>query len=253
MKSLSTISKIVAPHFFAFASFASVLSLFFYFTDKPTAVIIALVSFILFLALLLLKIWLLINTFLKTHHPKGYQSNFSFIKYHTEDGKHITHEVYKDIQCKQSIMPEYVHGFKWSGTIEPKISSNLQGYGPITKSTNPNDYDKVVFNFKAPLLYNQSAVLHVIMELNDCDGQAKPYIESKIDNPIQVIAYRIELLHKGGKYKGFATISKKPINSAISVGYQTLEKLSFNHLTKSYEYFLQMPEAGHFYRIEWEK
>lgn len=253
LKIFDNISKIVQPHFIVFASIASILSLILIFINNTAAVIVALASFIIFLWVLMFKLISLIDSYLKKVYPRGYHSNFAFYKYTTRDGKHIVYDVYKDIQCKIPIMSEHNYGFKWSGTVPPVIKSNLQKLGPIARATNSTDYDHINFYFTTPLLYNQSAVLHINMELNDSDDKASPHIESRIETPVEVICYRVELFHKGQKYKNDAKIYKRLINAALTPKDELVDSVPFNSLSKSFEYFLLKPEIGYFYRLEWEK
>lgn len=253
MKLFTNISKFIGPYFVVFASAASIISLILVFISNTTAVIVALTSFIIFLFALSFKLLSLINSYLEQIYPVGYHSNFAFIKYTTIDGKHIVYESYKALQCKMPIMLEYNHGFKWSGNKPPVIKSSLQTLGTIIPATNNTDYDRIPFCFTNPLLYNQSAVLHINMELDDSDGKSSPYLESRVASPVEVICYRVELFHKDKKYKSDAKIYKRLINAVITPKDELITSVPFNQLTKSFEYFLLKPQMGYYYRMEWEK
>lgn len=250
---VKTLSKIIGPYFFAISAAASIISLVFVFVVKEYAVIIALSSFIVFLLALEIRIWCLISHYIKERYPKGHSNNFTFYKYHTVDGVHYKYEVFKDIQCKQPIMTEYRYGFKWSGSFEPKIESRLQKSLPMVKSIAKHEYDHITLCFDPPLLYNQSCVINVIMELNDSDRKAGPYIESKVENPLEVIGFRVELLHKPKKYNGSAKIEKRLINSAMASTYELMDDVPYNTETKSFEYNILKPTIGYYYRISWER
>lgn len=253
-ETIKNISKITGPYFAISAATASIISLCYVLISNKVAVILALVSIIIFLLVLLFKLISLIDGYLKQVYSMGeHYSNFIFKKMTTTDGKHFVYDVYIDIQCKKPIMLEGKYNFKWSGTLPPVIKSNLQKLGTIVRAQNSTDFDYINYYLVNPLLYNQSAVLHINMELNDSDGKASPHLETKVEVPVEVICYRVELTNKTAKYNSAAKIYKRLIKAEITPKNELVNSVQFNKATKSFEYFLIKPEIGYYYRMEWEK
>lgn len=145
-------------------------------------------------------------------------------------------------------MYEFDHSFKWSGSVVPTITSKLQDFVNIKS---PGEWDRAILRFKKPLLYNENAIIHFLAELNDNDQSSSPHVECKIDLPVDLIVFRIELRHKTDNKP--AVVKRKLINTSLNANYEILRFIPFDKVSKGYEHVEMNPESNFFYRIEWEK
>ncbi len=184
-----------------------------------------------------------------------YVINSNFVKYETEeDGTHINFETYRHIQNKQFVMTGYDHKFKWTGSIPPVISSKLQSVKDHIIKGEEGQYDAIRLELKKPIFYNEFAMIHIQALLDDTNKQSQPYVEFRVDYPIQMLHFRVILKHKTSEFKTPAILKRKKINHQIGgQAYAEIKSVSFNRDCKTYEYHLIEPEIGYFYRLEWEK
>jgi hypothetical protein len=147
-------------------------------------------------------------------------------------------------------MDEYVHEFYWSGSQEPIISSLLQNCSPFIKAPK-GEYEKAVLKFKKPLSYNEFAVVHIKMEIDDSDQKSLPYCEQAVKEVVQMINFRIELRHL--EKHSDAKISKRRMNAPVKDAYDHVAFTKFDPSSRAYEYTVFTPEVGYYYRIEWER
>jgi hypothetical protein len=225
------------------------------FLKDTVATLVALGVFCLLLLGIAICILIFVWKHLKNTTNYGYVGHSSFVKYETEpDGKHILFEVFRQIQSKQLVMTDLDYAFKWTGSKYPRITSKLQNTdGQIYKGV-AGEYDHVKLIFKKALTYNETGNVHFYAELDDVDDISQPYVEFKVDVPVEIIHYRIILKHKPNDYHTSAVLKKRKINNQTgNVIYETIESVAFNNFCKSYEYHLLEPEVGYFYRIEWQK
>ncbi len=253
-KNFKTITSLFSGHFAFFASFASILGLVFLFISNKYAIFIALAFFSLMLLAFTSYLIYFLFRILKSNDGNGDHENRStFIKYETTDGKHIIYETYKLLQCKKPILTEMDYNFKWSGSIMPKITSDLQDVINVVDEKNPDSYDKAILKFKKPLHYNQNSVLHFKAELDDVDGKSLPHVETRVIDEIDIIHYRIILKNKNDNYDSNAILTRCKMNSKMSAKFEKIKEIEFDKTTKSYEYHLLNPDVQYYYRITWEK
>jgi len=235
--------------FYFIASLASLIGLLTVFIRDKDAVIVALIFFCTML--LIFTVGLLITLFkIANINNKEFDSQSTFVKYDTIDGKKITYEVYKLIQSTKPVMNNVPYNFKWSGTHLPKITSDLQKVTNVIDDQDPSKYDRAILRLNKPLYYNQSQVLHFKAELDDTDQKSDTFVSSRITREIDIIHYRIILKYKPHGYNVNAILERKAINS-IRGNYEKILEISFDSHTKSYEYHLLKPDLNYVYRIRW--
>jgi len=200
------------------AFIASVVVLLF--KDKNAA-IIALVLLLIALILFLIRIFHVLNRFLEKH-PQDHKCISSFIQYTCDDGDNVIFNSYKLIQVKCSIMQDFDIGFKWSGDKMPNISSELQTFKILKKTTNKYEYD---------------------------------YVEVPIRYPIEYIQICISLGYKDDSFSKTAEISNRKITNLnqIQQPHTKYNSIPFDKNHKQYVYRLINPEVGYSYRISWER
>lgn len=189
--------------------------------------------------------------FIKKENGKPYKKISIFATFETCNDTHSKYETYRVIQSKRLALTYFDHEFKWSGTKQPIISSDIQIKGKYTPK-DATEYDVVRLHFKKPLIFNDTATVHFRAELDDVDHVAKPYLEFKVDTPINLILYKIILKNKPADFNESATLYKKPIDARIGV-YESVCTVSFDPITKTYQYPLIDPTVGYFYKLEWKK
>lgn len=225
------------------------------FLNDTVATLVALGVFCSLLLVIAICIVVFVWKHLKQTSKYGYIGYSAFVKYETEqDGKHILFEVFRQIQSKQLVMTDLNYAFKWTGSKQPLITSQMQNTDGRIDEGGTGTYDHVKLNFKRALTYNETGTIHFHAELDDIDDISKPYIEFKVDVPVEIVHYRIILKHKPNDYHQSATLRRRKINNQTgSIVYENIESVPFNNPCKSYEYHLLEPEVGYFYRIEWQK
>lgn len=233
-------------------SLCSIVSIVLLCVSVETSAHMALLCVCLFLlAFLVILIWGILRI---SHNENNlpHKRISIFATFETIDSTHSTYETYRVIQSKRLILTHFDHEFKWSGTKEPLISSSIQKVGKIEKGQQ-GEYDSVRLILKTPLLYNENTTLHFKAELDDVDNKAKPYLDFKVDMPINLISYRVILKNKPNDFCKPAFLSRKLINTDVPAEYEKLGSVQFDNATKSYQYTLIEPEVGYYYRLEWEK
>jgi hypothetical protein len=239
-----------AGYFNLIASLASVTGLLISIFSNKDATEIALASLILFLSLILLRFFYVTKTFLLQKTEYGYHKFATYVRYSTDDGKHISYELHKYLQCKTIAMDEYVHEFYWSGSSQPVITSLLQTCSSFQKAPK-GEYDKAILKFKKPLGYNEFAIVHVKMDIDDSDQRSSPFCEQAVKEVVQLLNFRIELRHL--ENHSDARISKRRLSAPVQSIYEPVSFSKFDTSSRAYEYTVFMPEVGYCYRIEWDK
>ncbi|HEY4151337.1 MAG TPA: hypothetical protein VGM41_20505 [Chitinophagaceae bacterium] len=237
-------------YFNLIASIASVIGVLVLLFNDKNAVIIALSSLVLFLVLILLRFFNVTSVFILQKTEHGYHKFATYVRYSTDDGKHIVYELHKYLQCKTVIMDEYVHEFYWSGSCEPAISSLLQEYKQFIKMPK-GEYDKAIFKFKKPLNYNEFTVVHVKMDIDDSDRRSQTFCEQSVKELLQLLNFRIELRYLN-KHSD-ARILKRRMNAPLHINYEHVAFAKFDSSSRCYEYTVFTPEAGYAYKIEWDR
>jgi hypothetical protein len=219
-------------------------------TDRWHATI-ALGTIILFQAALLAIIYAALNEYVRARYPSGYSPISTFARY-TSDGKIVRYETFKHILCRKPVMSSYTHGFKWTGSRVPTVTSALQEVGTRTDG-GPGDYDRVELVFPRPLLHGEPAVVHHAMEMDDSDGASSPHVEFRVQDPVQLIAWRIELKHLPRTYRKAARLTRRRIDALSNARPEHVAHVPFNSLARSYEHHVTHPEPGYFYSLEWDR
>lgn len=245
----SAIVNILSKQFYFFASLASIIGFIFLFIKNEQAVWIALVFFCVVISAFCIA---LILTLLKLVSLKNndFDSKSTFVKYETTDGNIINFEVYKLIQSKKTILTEHNYNFKWSGSILPKIQSDLQEVINVVDEQDPSKYDHAILRFKKPVYFNDNEVIHFKAILDDTNKASDTHISNRIFQEVDIIHYRVILKYKNGDYNVNAFLERKKLNS-INDNYEVIREIPFDGSTKSYEYHLLKPQIGYIYRIRW--
>lgn len=254
-KSWGKMRKVLTPYFFGGAAASSILGIIFaVFQGSDWVSIAALCATILFLVTVLVGMYLAINKAARNNYPKKFLDTSKRFSLKTQDGVIYTYDVYKHIQAKQLFMHSYSHGFKWSGTVYPKISTDFQKIGELRKNTK-DSFDYQELEFDQVLLYDDTEVVHVRMILDDTDKRASPHIYTRVDSPINLIEWLIQLGHKDVTNAPAAQIQRKRIgdHGGRSHEFEYYDSVPFDPVTKSYKYDLRKPKVGYFYQILWEK
>lgn len=241
------IVNLLSKTFYFLAALASLVGFFVVFINDKDKIFW---SFVFFNFLLLVLIGSSIYTILRllNKSTSDFESKSIFVRFKTLDGHNISYEVYKLIQCKRPILSEYNYSFKWSGTNQPKINSDLQTVIDVMDFNNPSNYDKAILKFEKPLIFNESCVIHFKADLDDADKQSGTYVSNRIIRPVDVIHYRILLRHKDDNPN--AIIERKKID-AVTQDFNKVREVPFDKTSKSYEHPLLNPDLGYIYRISW--
>lgn len=244
--------RIILEKLSLYSGVFGVLGIIFYLLSERDAVIIALFVLCFSLIALLIKVFLTLDRVVKNEHPTGYQKKSSFVKYEAVSQHHIVFETFRLIQCKLPTMDQFEYKYKWTGKIQPKISSRLQEVANMQYNSN-NSYDKAILKFKSPLLFNDTAVVHFLAEMDDPDLISKPHIEFKIESETDFVHFRVILRYKPTGWQEPAVLSKRPINSELSTEFENIRTIQFDPDTKSYEDYFITPKPGYFYRVTWTR
>jgi|GEM_PF-5996440 len=215
--------------------------------------IFTLIFLLLIVTTFLIKVYNVFKNSLSYQYPNQTKKLSTFYKYRTDDAKNIEYEVFKNIQCKRILLTEYEHGFNWTGSIPPIIESDLQDVQQEVIKGMHHEYDKIILSLKNPLGYNDAGVMHIRMKLDDSDQRSATRLESRVEYPVEMIHFRVELRYKPKDYDRKATLSRQRINSTTSAVFDHICYINFDLHTKCYDYPLLNPEPGFFYRIEWER
>lgn len=235
------------------AFFISLFSLIPALWGNEYAWITSLSIFVLICLIIGIRLLMAINTLTKYKYPSEFIANSSFYQLSTNDGIIIEYDTYRHIQCKRLISTEYPTHFKWSGSKNPEISSNLQVLGETKFAGSSIDADKALLIFKKPLSYNQTAVVHFKAICDDSDKKSASYLGTKVTQPIDIIHYRIILGYKPDNYNEPAILSRKSLKAQSWASYEQVATVQFNQKSKSYEHHLIYPELGYHYKLEWTK
>lgn len=216
------------------------------FTKEAYAVIISLITLVLFLLVILIRFLLIVRTFLLFKSEDGLHKFATYVRYSTVDGNIVDYEIHKYIQCKTFMIDKVKHRYHWTGSKKPVISSDLQHV--VKTVENQGSYDEIYLEFKKPLVYNDFCVTHVRMKIDDSDQHGKKYISIKITEPVQLLSFRIDLKHLVS-YKN-ARVTKSKANLPYPPD-ELITDIPFDQSTRSYEYIINNPDFGYHYKIDW--
>ena len=250
----SKIWKIVNSPFYIIGSIASIFSVVILLFKDENSGFIALGFLCIALTLFLISLLRVLNRFLEKP-TQDHKCISSFIQYTCDDGDNIIVETYKLIQVKCSLLQEYNAGFKWSGDNIPQISSELQKFRIVKASQDGCEYDYAVLDFKKPILYNETTIVHFKSIANDVKHVSLPYVEIPIIQPIEFIQICISLGYKDEKFIDTAKISKRKMTDSrqIQQNHNEYASIPFDQKHKQYLYRLINPQVGYSYKISWER
>jgi len=231
---------------------SSVVSLGLLIFGNEHAVIIALSVFILCLVSLSIVLIRAVNSYFNATSDTDHNRIYTDIRYETNDGYNINYNIYRIIQSKVPLLQQINHGFKWSGTKSPKISSDLQELSFIQNGAMEDDFDIACLKFDRPLKYNETAVVHFKAELDDSDEKSDTMISYKVSSYSELIHFRVILRHKGVDYKSKAKVYKRRIGASVNK-LKEIDTIPFDHQTKSFEYLKERPEIGYLYILKWDR
>ena len=231
---------------------SSLVSLGFLIFGDKNAVIIALSVFVLCLLVLLCALVKAINTYFRATSDADHDRIYTDIRYETSDGYNIDYNIYRIIQSKVPLLHQINHGFKWSGTKSPKVTSDLQELSFIQKGAMEDDFDTACLKFEQPLRYNETAVVHFRAELDDSDEKSETMISYKVSSFSELIHFRVILRHKGEDYREKAKVYMKRIGASVNK-LKEIDTIPFDTQTKSYEFLKERPEIGYLYILKWER
>lgn len=149
-------------------------------------------------------------------------------------------------------MSFFRHGFKWTGSRPPRITSNLQRIG-MRSDGGVHDYDSVDLVFQRPLRYGDATVVHHAMEIDDSDGASAPHVEFRVNEPVQLIEWRVELRHVPRTCRKEARVTRRLIGSPFNARPEHVARVPFDPTTRGYEFHITRPEPGWFYCLEWDR
>jgi hypothetical protein len=228
------------------------LSLAQFLTDSVKAWL-ALVAWLLLLVYIGFLVARTISTRWALKFPKGYSPISTVGRLITTDGKHLVYETTRHIQIKTAVMRHFEHRFFWTGSKDPVITSTLQEPSKIDPI--PGEKTKCVrLKFKQTRVFDEVEVIHIRMDLDDSDQTSKPYLSHRVETPITLISWRIELLHAANTYHGsHAVITRTALSNQGNPVEEHLEKVPFDAITKSFLYSIIHPEPGYQYCMTWPK
>jgi hypothetical protein len=197
----NTFNKFVGHPLTGFiGTIASVVSLILIFVGNAEQRTIALGVIILFLAFLLVQVYLFIHRYLNAAYPQGIALISHSTRYSSEDGTRWNYEILRNIQCKEPFQTFHEYRFKWTGSKILKVYSHTHPIASlsdfITPARNTGDYDILHIPFAQPVWFNDVVAIHIGMELDDAKHESAPYLSHKLDKPLQFLELIVELRHK---------------------------------------------------------
>lgn len=242
----------IYPIITAFGVIITISSFFLNNAGNNIYTIIALAMLCIFLSSILFAILLALRNFIISHFKDDYRRVSSFYVYEEDQKGVSTFEMYRLIQCKRILLTGVPYKYKWTGGSTPKITSNHQKIKK-EKVGKKDEWDEVTLKFAKPLTFNESTVLHVKTDNKDLNNKAKPWIECKLETPIEFMHFRILLSYKEKDYSDPAIFERKRINANMNNEFETIDRISFNKTYMQYSYSCMNPEPGYYYRLRWEK
>ena len=208
----------------------------------------------LFLTAVFVMLWRTANRELGNKYPRGYKALAHFVHYKTIDGDIVSCELYKTIQIKRPFATHHEHPFYWTGSNSPEVSSNLQTISndPI-RETPGDEYNKLQLGLDKTALYNETVIIHIKMEIDDSNHASEPKVTFRVDEPVQVLRWNVELRYKAdGKNVKPARLERRKINSIRPQSFKRIRTVDFDNSTKSY-HTVGAPEVDYHYRLTWDR
>jgi hypothetical protein len=159
----------------------------------------------------------------------------------------------RHIQIKRPFLRHINHRFNWSGSKEPVILSDIQTAGkPINVQGTTSQ--EVKLTFPTTRIYNDVEVVHMKMLLDDSDETSLTHLAQKVESPIRLLTYRVELLHVSNKYHGeCAKLYRENFENGNAAVAEELQTIKFNPSTKSFDAKVPNPEPGYNYILAWPR
>lgn len=223
------------------------------FVGNQTACLIALIVLCAGFAALIYGILRGINKAVSDNSEEDYRRISSFCIFQSHDGVKSTFESFRMIQSKRLFLTHIPYNFKWTGSLQPKLSSASQIIEDIVHYNDESKWDEAKIKFPHPLKYNESTVIHIKTENDDPDQKAQPWISCKLEAPIDMMTFRVLLSYKDAGFNRPATLEYKELNTQIDGDYKTIETVPFDTGNKMYFYCCASPTPGRIYRLRWEK
>lgn len=209
--------------------------------------------FILFLIYVAIRVTFTINQLVKQTYVDGYAKLATHVHYICVDGKIVEYETQKIIQSKVPCLFKVKHGFKWSGTKPPEITSEYHEIVDTIKRNDKSEFDQVVIQLCEPLLYNQVGVVSIKMIIDDSDHKSEPRSSHKVEEPTQVISWRISLGGTNDRSHAPARLLKCSLHSKTGPKWEFLHNVPYHQVHRCYETRLLYPDFGYIYKLEWDR
>ena len=243
------------PYLFISAT-ASIVSVVLLCFNNLLASLIAVSCLCIALAVLTGALLRAIFKYTKLTNKTDYRRIATFIEYktNTNNAEIVEFQSYRIVQIKTPILKSIDVVYKWSGTSNPQITSDLQVIEEIVEDIDrPHGYTKARLTLPQPKLYNETAVFHHKITANDADHSSDTKVEMKIEEPIDLVRVNISLGYKPDNYNGTARIERSAIVHDAPPAYELLDLIHFDPILKEFTCTLKYPEPGYFYKISWER
>lgn len=222
--------------------------------DNKNKAIISLAITILFLLYIAALLYLLFRKRLAERYPKGYATLSTQSEWSTTDGCIYSHTLIRHIQVKQIFMHSFSHCFQWSGSKEPNISSPIQSIKKVEdlKNGDGSASTQYILGFPDLKLYNDCEIIYLEQEIDDSDNAAATFLGLRVEDPVRLITFKVELTHASQSYRDVAKVTRHSIEFP-KLEAEDITTVTFNTHTKTYTYIHANPEPGYYYKIEWKR
>jgi len=162
------------------------------------------------------------------------------------------HETHRHIQIKTAFEKRFTHKFLWTGSKAPIVTSDLQTVSAVESVAGENT-KRVTLTFPRVRMFNEAEVVQLRMDIDDSDEIAQTYLRQRVDQPIRLIHFRVELLHASAKYfaqSALVTRCSTALDHAIP---EELKRVPFDAVTKSFSHQIIDPDPGYQYQLSWSR
>lgn len=221
--------------------------------DDPITKWVSFSLFVLLCVFIAVRVHYCTKKFLSLQYPKGYVPLSTSCKWTTADGDQIVYEVFRHIQIKKPYMRCLDHRFNWTGTKLPRIESALQSVSEIRQIEGEMTRG-VTLKFPTTRIYNDVEIINFKMHLDDSDHKASPFLLQRVESPIRLITFQVELLHAPAKYmNSVAIVTKRSLSHGNAAVETQIDTVNFDVRTKSFYCQLLEPELGYDYKLSWQR
>lgn len=233
------------------ATALTIIAFFLGFLSNEKYLQYSLITFVVFLLLLLVLIFYGIHKFMTTHNENGHIVKSAFSTYISYDGKKIEYESFFHIQCKKLWMDKYNWRYNWTGNDTPVVESKIQKVVESIVAKDKYNFATAVLKFNKPIVYNETLPVHFSSIMNDEDCVSKTHLLLRVTNPTDIVSFKAILPYK--ERASNAILERKKIDALVDTDFELIKYIPFNTETKSYSSELVSPEIGYFYRMRWER